>query len=455
MHLLADALHDDRLRGVRLLPGAFRKALILENPDPSLDEQLRAQGIEPDRLPEAATQDRAFVIERLKEGQHDLIFKRSRFEVDAEVVAASDRLAAVMLCCIGDDSVNKAACAARGVLVMNDPVSNSRSVVEMVFGELICMARRIFDANDAGRTNLWTKDNRRRYELKGKTLSVVGLGNIGKQVAQMAEAFGMEVVFYDRSVIAREVGLALDWMSVDTLEEAFRQGDFVTLHLSAEDPSGRSNRDLITYEHFAQIGAERGEESPRLFVNAARGFLYDPDDLKRAVDEGHVQAAAVDVFPEEPGSKRDPWENPYAGHSGQIVTTPHIGAATQEAQPRIARRMAATARLFHTLGTVRDTPLDPKRTIGVSTRPPFTVLAIVHADVRGTRKAITDTVYEAGADTMETAQQDFKKHGIAYEVMALDQPLGADALGALVERARELSGDAAAIRSIRQFTVEG
>jgi D-3-phosphoglycerate dehydrogenase len=455
MHLLADAVHDERLRGVRLLPGTFRNALILENPDPSLDAQLRAQGIEPDRLPEAATQDRDFVVRRLAEVQHEIIFKRSRFEVDAEVVDASERLAAVMLCCIGDDSVDKAACAARGVMVMNDPVSNSRSVVEMVFGELICMARRIFDANDAGRTSLWTKDNRQRYELKGKTLSVIGLGNIGKQVAQMAEAFGMDVVFFDRNVIRREVGLALDWQAADSLDEAFRLGDFVTLHLSAEDPAGRSNRGLITFEHFQQIGAERGENSPRLFVNAARGFLYDPQDLKRAVEEGYVQAAAVDVFPEEPGSKRDQWENPYADHPRQIVTTPHIGAATQEAQPRIARRMAATARLFHTLGTVRDTPLDPKRTIGISSRPPFTVLSIVHADVRGTRKAITDTVYEAGADTMETAQHDFKKHGIAYEVMALDQPLGSEAIAALVQRARDLSGTPDAIRSIRQFTVEG
>jgi D-3-phosphoglycerate dehydrogenase / 2-oxoglutarate reductase len=126
---------------VRWLRPRFEKALVLEHPDPSLDDYLREQGLTVERLPEEATQDRAHVLERLREGQHDLLFKRSRFVVDDEVLAASDRLAAVLLCCIGDDSVDKAACAARGVMVMNDPVSNGRSVAEMVFGEMIVLAR--------------------------------------------------------------------------------------------------------------------------------------------------------------------------------------------------------------------------------------------------------------------------------------------------------------------------
>ena len=182
--------------GVRFLNREFKKALILEDPDPTLDDYLRAQGIEPDRLPKSMTQDVDAILERLAKGQHDLIYKRSKFEIDDHVLAASGNLAAIMLCCIGDDSVDKAACAKHGVLVMNDPISNGRSVVEMVFGEMLCLARRIFDANDASHHNTWTKDNDRRYELKGKRLGLIGLGNIGKQVAQVAEAFGMEVCFW-------------------------------------------------------------------------------------------------------------------------------------------------------------------------------------------------------------------------------------------------------------------
>ena len=439
---------------VRFLNSLFEKALILENPDPSLDRYLREQGIEPERLPEAATQDVDLVAERLAEGQHDLLFKRSRFPVDEQILQASSKLAAIMLCCIGDDSVDKEACAREGVLVMNDPVSNGRSVAEMVFGEMICLARRIFGANNAGRQHLWTKDNKRRFELKGKSISIIGLGNIGKQVAQMAEAFGMDVYFYDNSDLACEVGQALGWKPCDTLAEAFRKGDFVTLHLSAEDVRGQSNREVITYEHFAELGQDRDERSPRAFINAARGFLYRPEDLKRAVEEGVVLAAAVDVFPEEPGSKTDAWENPYADVDA-VVTTPHIGAATEEAQPRIAQHMAGTTRLFNTQGTVRDTVFAPRQTIGVRVEAPYWALTVVHSDARGTKKAIDDAIYEAGASNLQSSHRDFRKLGIAYDVSAIDSPLTDEQLRGIVEVAHRISGEPTAIRSIRQIHVSG
>ena len=220
----------------RFLNAHFQKALILEQPDPSLDDYLRKQGIEPDRVPKPDCYDQDAMVERLREGQHDLIYKRSKFVVDEDVVQASDNLAAVMLCCIGDDSVDKPACADEGVLVLNDPVSNGRSVVEMVIGEMIVLARRLYTANESGRQHRWTKDSTRRYELMDKTLSVVGLGNIGKQLARLADAFGMNICFYDRSDVAREVGTTLGWTSCGSLSEAFRRADFVTVHASAEDP---------------------------------------------------------------------------------------------------------------------------------------------------------------------------------------------------------------------------
>jgi D-3-phosphoglycerate dehydrogenase len=435
----------------RRLRDRFERALILENPHPDLDGFLAELGIEPERLPESATQDEAFVRERLSEGGHDLLFKRSRFPVDESLLQSAPNLAAVMLCCIGDDSVDKAACARHGVLVLNDPVSNGRSVAEMVFGEMICLARRIFDSHDAGRRHLWTKDATERYELKGKTLGVVGLGNIGKQVARMADAFGMDVRFYHTHVVAREVGQALGWQPVDSLAELFACSDVVSLHVSAEDRGGRSNQGLITPDLLASLGSERPEGSPRLFLNAARGFLYDPSDLRAAVEAGHVRAAAVDVFPDEPGSKRDPWQNPYA-ETG-IVTTPHIGAATQEAQPRIARFMAGSARLLLQYGTVRETVYLPQHTIGVEADAPYWTLAIVHADARGTRKAIADAIYDAGVSTLQSAHRDFPAHGIAYDVSAMDGPLDDDALDAIAQSAARLTGDANAIRSVRQFEV--
>ena len=437
---------------VRLFQSPFKKALILENPSEQLDSLLESQGIEPERLPEERTLDRDYVIQRLRDGQHDLIYKRSRFEVDEEVLAASKNLAAVMLCCIGDDSVDKQACADRGIMVMNDPISNGRSVVEMVFGEMVCMARRIFHAVENTRQSTWTKDNKARFELMGKNLSIIGLGNIGKAVAQMADAFGMHVYFFDTRPVAQEVGTTLGWTKCASLDQALRVADFVTVHVSAEDAMGQSNRNFLSYENFAQLGADRGPQSPRIFVNAARGFLFEPEDLKRAVREGAIHYAAVDVFPEEPGSKSDVWQNPYADLS-EIVATPHIGAATQEAQPRIAQHIAMTTAMFGQYGTLRDCVYAPNQNIGVQGAEPSHILAVVHSDARGTKKAVADAIYDAGANSIESSHRDFPKYGIAYDITALDRPLTMEQIQNLIENARKISGDETAIRSIRQISV--
>ena len=439
-----------KIDGVRYLNSKFQKALILEHPDPSLDDYLRQQGIEPHRVD---TQDEDEVVALLEEGQHDLLYKRSRFVVNERVLQASENLAAIMLCCIGDDSVDKHACADEGVLVMNDPISNGWSVVELVFGEMITLARRIFEAEKATSKNEWTKDNIHRFELRDKSLSIIGLGNIGKQVAKMAEAFHMEVNFYDSDEVAQEVGNTLGWNQCGSISEAFREGDFVTVHVSAEDHRGHSNEGLLNYEeHFSQLAANRGENSPRIFINASRGFLYDPSDLIRAVEDGKVDYASVDVYPTEPGSKGDAWTNPYSDYD-RILNTPHIGAATQEAQPRIAKHKATTTQLFDCYGTVRDTVYAPGHTIGVEAEDPDVILSVVHSDERGTKKAVDDCIYEAGLSNLRSSHRDFPRYGFAYDVNAVDKPLTREQLGRLVEEARDISGDESAIRSIRVIDV--
>lgn len=443
---------SESISGVRILRPRFQKALVLEDPDPSLDNYLRSMGIEVERLGQELTQQRDQVISILKKGGHDLIFKRSRFEVDEEVLTASPYLAGIMLCCIGDDSVDKVACARHGVLVTNDPISNGRSVVEMILGEMIGLARRLFEADRDGRKHLWTKQSTGRFELKGKNLSIIGLGNIGKQVAQVAENFGMNIYFYDNRELAREVGEALGWKACDNLGEAFRVADAVSVHVSAEDFRGRSNRMMLTYDHFAQMAADRPGKSPRIFINAARGFLYEPEDLKRAIQEGLVERAAIDVFPEEPGSKSDPWINPYAEEQ-TVISTPHIGAATEEAQPRIAQHVATTTRLFNSYGTVRDCVFSPGQTIGVDADQAATILTVLHSDKRGTKKAVDDAIYEAGLSNLESSHRDFPDYGFAYDVSAIDRPLNRAQLRELIAKAAALTGEPGAIRAVRQIPV--
>jgi D-3-phosphoglycerate dehydrogenase len=440
-----------KVDGVRLLKGHFERALVLEGPDETLDDYLEDQGIETERYPRGVDEDK--VVEALGERQHDLLFKRSQFEVNRRVLQASDELAAVMLCCIGDDSIDKQACADEGVMVMNDPVSNGWSVVEMVIGEMICLSRRIFGAVEATDRSQWTKDKLHRYELRGKSLSIIGLGNIGKQVAQMAENFGMSINFYDTDEVAREVGTTLGWNACDSISEAFREGDVVTVHVSAEDHRGNSNVGLLSYdEHFSQLAANRDESSPKLFINASRGFLFDADELIQAVEREEIRRAVVDVYPEEPSGSDEPWENPYADIAC-IRGTPHIGAATQEAQPRIAKHMGNTTHLFNKYGTVRNNVFGRGKRITVDPDDPSYVLTVVHSDERGTKKAVDDCIYEAGVSNLGSSHRDFPRYGFAYDANALDKPLTDRQLEHLVESARSLSDDESAIRAIRLIEV--
>jgi len=324
-------------------------------------------------------------------------------------------------------------------------------VVELAFAHMIALSRRLYETDVAMASSLWQKNATGRFEILGKQLGIVGLGNIGRQVARMAEAFGMEVRFYDTRMVAQEVGQEMGWTKCDTLEDLFSGSDIVTIHTSATDYRGRSNEGLLNGA-LGRLGADRPSNSPRIFLNLARGNVHSTQALLAAVASGAVRRAAVDVYPSEPRPGQTDWKNPYADEPN-VVCTPHIGAATQEAQPRIARRVAHTLGEFSSVGAVRDCVYNPraKLHLGDATRG-HTVLCVVHSDERGTKKAVNDAIYEAGASNLGTVHRDFD-NGVAYEACVIDQPLSATALRALVARAADLAGDPAAVRAIRQVQV--
>lgn len=435
----------------RLWDGRMKRALVIENPSELLDAELTRQGIEVQRLKEAPTEDE--LVRILGEGQHHLIFKRSVVEINERVVQASRNLAAVMLCCIGDDSVDKEACAKNGVMVMNDPVSNGRSVAELVIGELIALSRRIFDSVIEMNESVWRKNSTARYEVLGKTLGIIGFGNIGRQVAALAKALGMDVCFFDTAPIAKEIGLAMGYRSCDNLRELFATADFVTVHVSATDIHGASNRDLFNLETF-KLWAQRPKTSPRIFLNLARGFVVSPDVIKQAIAEGYVGYVMTDVFPDEPrATDTRTWVNPYAGEP-RVFATPHIGAATNEAQPRIARYVARTTELFNRYGMIRDCVFRPRAKIEFEAPEGGHILAVVHTDKRGTKKAVDDAIYEAGASNVRSAHVDFPEYGIAYDVSVLDKALNAGQTAGLIEMASKITGQPDAIRWLRTFAAE-
>jgi D-3-phosphoglycerate dehydrogenase len=433
----------------RIVTGPLTRALVVESPHPDLDQALAAFGIQVERLDHSP--DAAELAARLAEGRHQLLFKRSRVPVDAEVVQAATDLVAIQLCCIGDDSIDKMACAEAGVLVFNDPVSNGRSVVELVAGHLIALARGLYQTYEAGRNGVWEKSSVDRWEVQGKVLGVLGLGRIGRQVARTAEALGMEVLFYDNRQVAQEVGLEMGWELAESLEALFRGSDAVTVHLSASDAGGNSNQGILSADLLLQLGEDRSGNSPRIFINLARGSLMRPEDLLAAIESRAIRRAAVDVFPFEPAGRTEEWANPYAGEP-RVATTPHIGAATQEAQPRIARRVAQTAGGYARTGAIRDCVFSPRTQISMAEEmPQHTLLLVLHSTARGTKKALDDAIYEAGASNLRSQHRDFAHWGLAVDVNLLDRSLTDDQLQRIVERTTEVTGESQAVRLVRQI----
>ena len=433
----------------RILTGPLTRALVVENPDQSLDGLLEAAGVAVQRVVDVPDEDELIAL--LRGGGHQLLYKRSRVRISRRVVESAPELVAIQLCSIGDDSIDKQACADHGVMVFNDPVSNGRSVVELVVGHLVGLARRLYETNQDTHDGLWEKSNRERWEIRGKVLGVLGLGNIGRSVARVADRLDMKVRFFDSRTVAQEVGQEMGWEMAPSVENLFANADAVSVHLSSEDVHGVENRGFITRELLMSLGAERGENSPRLFINLSRGFVHSAEDLLAAVAAGRVRRAAVDVFSKEPRSNGPGWRNPYAAEP-RIATSPHIGAATQEAQPRIARRVAITSLAYSRSASIRDCVFSPRTRITMA--DDFSggraALMVIHSTARGTKKALDDAIYEAGAANLRSAHRDFERWGIAVDVNLLDRPMSDEQLRRIVEHTAEISGDGDAVRLVRQ-----
>ncbi|GAA1718253.1 phosphoglycerate dehydrogenase [Propioniferax innocua] len=245
---------------------------------------------------------------------------RSKTQVTARVMEACPDLLAVGAFCIGTNQIDLSAASEQGVAVFNAPYSNTRSVVELVVAEIISMARRLTVRNDAMHRGVWDKSASGSHEVRGRTLGIVGYGNIGSQLSVLAESLGMKVFFYD---VDDKLALG-NATRCDSLGELLASVETVTLHVD-----GRTgNAGIFGAEQFAQM-------QPRsLFLNLSRGFVVDHHALRDALTSGHLAGAAVDVFPSEPKSNNEPFSSPLQGLDN-VILTPHVGGSTQEAQEHI------------------------------------------------------------------------------------------------------------------------
>ena len=257
---------------------------------------------------------------------------RSKTMITKKVLDAAPKLQAIGCFCIGVNQVDLKAATMNGVVVFNAPYSNTRSVAELVIGASIMLIRKIVDKNKAAHEGKWLKEASGSFELRGKTLGIIGYGNIGSQVSVIAESLGMKVIFYDTEV-KLPLGNAEDKRNLKTVVS---KSDIITLHVPELD----STRNLINkniLRHF-----KKGS----ILINYARGEVVDLSALRQALLDGHLGGAAVDVFPVEPEKNGDKFETPLQGLSN-VLLTPHIGGSTQEAQHNIGNDVSA--KLFNYL----------------------------------------------------------------------------------------------------------
>lgn len=250
---------------------------------------------------------------------------RSRTQLTEQVFAKAQKLVAVGCFCIGTNQVDLNAAAKRGIPVFNAPFSNTRSVAELVLGEILLLLRGIPAKNAMAHRGEWMKSADRSFEARGKNLGIIGYGHIGTQLGILAENLGMRVFFYD---IENKLSLG-NAQQVASMSELLNKSDVVTLHVPETD----STQNMMGSEEFARM------KPGAIFINAARGTVVDIDALCGALESGHIGGAAIDVFPTEPKTNSDPFTSPLQAFDN-VILTPHIGGSTQEAQENIGIEVA-------------------------------------------------------------------------------------------------------------------
>lgn len=265
--------------------------------------------------------------EALKESIRDAHFigLRSRTNLTEDVLSAAEKLVAVGCFCIGTNQVDLDAAAKRGVPVFNAPFSNTRSVAELVIGQLLLLLRGVPEANAKAHRGVWNKLAVGSFEARGKKLGIIGYGHIGTQLGILAEALGMHVYFYD---IENKLTLG-NATQVQHLSDLLNMSDVISLHV----PENASTKNMIGANELALM------KPGSLLINCARGTVVDILALCDALASKHLAGAAIDVFPTEPATNSDPFTSPLCEFDN-VILTPHIGGSTQEAQENIGLEVA-------------------------------------------------------------------------------------------------------------------
>jgi len=342
---------------------------------------------------------------------------RSKTQITEKVLQHAEKLQAIGCFCIGTNQVNLQAARKKGIVVFNAPYSNTRSVAELVIGASIILIRKILDKNKAAHEGQWNKDAKGSFEIRGKTLGIIGYGNIGSQVSILAESLGMKVIFYD-NVTKLPLGNA---SSRKTLKEVVSKADVITLHI----PETQQTKNLINktlLKHF-----KKGS----ILINFARGEVVDLDALATSLTGGHLSGAAIDVFPVEPEKNGDPFSSPLQ-HIPNVLLTPHVGGSTEEAQHNIGEDVSAKLLQYLEMGATTGSHTVPE--ISLSPQEGTHRILHIHTNVPGVLSEINTTLSENKINVL--GQYLKTNDAIGYVVLDIDKKLSKNA----VELLRKVKG---------------
>ena len=387
------------------------KILLLENISESAVEELKESGYaEIKRHTGALSEDE--LCKAIK-GVH-ILGIRSKTQVTEKVIAKADKLLAIGAFCIGVNQVDLKAATEKGIAVFNAPYSNTRSVAELVIGLCVMLIRRIIDKNIAAHRGVWLKEATGSFELRGKTLGIIGYGNIGSQVSVMAEAMGMNVIYYDISTKLPHGNAKQE----RDLAELLQKSNIVTLHV----PSDATTRNMMDGETLSLM------PDGSILINYSRGDVVDLEALQTSIESGKIVGAAIDVFPQEPEKNGDDFST-VLQNLPNVILTPHIGGSTEEAQANIGLDVTSKLINYLELGT----------SSGSHTVPPLNLppqakthrILHIHQNIPGVLGEINSKLSGKGINIL--SQYLKTNDEIGYVILDIDTQLSKEALSILKE----------------------
>lgn len=390
-------------------PRSKIKILLLENISESAVEELAASGYA-DIVRHKGALGEDELIEAVK-GVH-MLGIRSKTHVTARVLENADKLLAVGCFCIGTNQVDLKSATKKGVAVFNAPHANTRSVAELVLGLCVMLIRKISDKNTAAHNGVWQKDAKGSFELRGKTLGIVGYGNIGSQVSVLAEAFGLNVIYYD---VLTKLPLG-NAKQIRGLTELLEQSDIVTLHV----PSDNSTRNMINESTLSSM------KDGAILLNYARGDVVDLEALRTFIENGKISGAAVDVFPFEPEKNGDEFAT-CLQNLPNVILTPHIGGSTEEAQANIGLDVTSKLIKYMEFGASEGSHTVPAVSLPLQDKTHR--ILHVHENIPGVLSEINSRLSEKGINIL--GQYLKTNDQIGYVILDVDTKLSKEAFAIL------------------------